>query len=464
MKRHLNETETGTSEAVVEDPTTMSRRRKPPPHDSFFQMEPISFHEDEDEHRLTFRRSAAFWCLGVLNNASYVLMISFAKTLNDGGTGIIFLVDLLPILLIKMSAPYWFDSVSYNARISMASLSTVLAFSILGTFENYYLRLVGVAFASVQCGLGEASLLGLAGRLDSQGSATQKGHCLTSFSSGAGFAGVFTFAFKWFCSDWMGWTMARTTWIAQVFALLYWGIYYKVLWKATGISLKSDKIASHPTEDQPLLVEGFSEQRNTHSCGSAAPLDTMGGSQRFQLVLSLWPYMTPLFMIFFFGYIMAAGVWSGIGLPQVGIPEDRQRFFTYANWSNQAGDFLSRTSGVFWTAPLPVLWLLPMLQGLHVTWFAYMAVHSQSRLYSGWVLYPNCFLFGSMGGSIYISAYKRICQDIPTEYREFSLSAASVADAFGVLVADVFGLFIQSCLYQHNGIPGAVVTCPIKPK
>jgi hypothetical protein len=29
------------------------------------------------------------------------------------------------------------------------------------------------------------------------------------------------------------------------------------------------------------------------------------------------------------------------------------------------------------------------------------------------------------------------------------------------LVADLVGLFLQSCLYEQNGLDGAVVSCPI---
>lgn len=34
--------------------------------------------------------------------------------------------------------------------------------------------------------------------------------------------------------------------------------------------------------------------------------------------------------------------------------------------------------------------------------------------------------------------------------------------SFGIILADVTGLFIQSCLYMFNNIPGAEVSCPIK--
>jgi len=63
---------------------------------------------------------------------------------------------------------------------------------------------------------------------------------------------------------------------------------------------------------------------------------------------------------------------------------------------------------------------------------------------------------------VYVNAYNRISSDLPTvSLREFALSAASVADSFGIVAADISGLFIQSCLYAKNGIEGAVVKCPM---
>jgi hypothetical protein len=52
--------------------------------------------------------------------------------------------------------------------------------------------------------------------------------------------------------------------------------------------------------------------------------------------------------------------------------------------------------------------------------------------------------------------------DLPESIAEFALSSASVADSFGILVADISGLYIQSCLYDVNGIQGAVVSCPFR--
>ena len=72
-----------------------------------------------------------------------------------------------------------------------------------------------------------------------------------------------------------------------------------------------------------------------------------------------------------------------------------------------------------------------------------------------------CFYVGLLGGGVYVNGYIRINAEVPKWKREFALSSASVADSLGIAVADIMGLFLQSCLYKANGIGGAIVSCPI---
>jgi len=121
---------------------------------------------------------------------------------------------------------------------------------------------------------------------------------------------------------------------------------------------------------------------------------------------------------------------------------------------------LSRSSGTIFKASLTTLWILPGIQFSLLLFFIWVvAIH---HIWYSWSLLILCFLAGLLGGGVYVNAYTRINSDIPAEQNEFALSSASVADSFGIILADVTGLFIQSCLYMFNNIPGAEVSCPIK--
>ena len=118
----------------------------------------------------------AFWCLGLLNNASYVIMLASAKDISEGGTALVFIANILPSLVIKLSAPYWFDKTCYHTRIMASAALMAISFLVVAIFTtptgmapttiHVSCQLVGVALASAQCGLGEASLLALAGLCD----------------------------------------------------------------------------------------------------------------------------------------------------------------------------------------------------------------------------------------------------------------------------------------------------------
>jgi hypothetical protein len=82
-------------------------------------------------------------------------------------------------------------------------------------------------------------------------------------------------------------------------------------------------------------------------------------------------------------------------------------------------------------------------------------------LYQQPILLLGAFYTGLLGGAVYVHGYKRITADYDQGQVELALSATSVAEGLGVLVADVASLFIQSCLYHIHGWTGAVVTCPI---
>lgn len=159
--------------------------------------------------------AAPFWVLGLLNNTTFVIMIASAKSISEGGTALVFISSVLPGLFVKLSAPFWFDRVSYRIRLGVGSALMAACFLVVGVFSgrNVAMELFGVALCSLQGSLGEASLLALAGKLDSRCEAfntgeepredpggetrkRKKGIYITAFSSGTGLAGVAGFAYK----------------------------------------------------------------------------------------------------------------------------------------------------------------------------------------------------------------------------------------------------------------------------
>lgn len=66
------------------------------------------------------RNLAAFWLLGLLNNISYVILLAGAAEISAGGVGLVFLADIAPTFLVKLTAPYWCVSQAWKWRRAAA--------------------------------------------------------------------------------------------------------------------------------------------------------------------------------------------------------------------------------------------------------------------------------------------------------------------------------------------------------
>ena len=104
---------------------------------------------------------------------------------------------------------------------------------------------------------------------------------------------------------------------------------------------------------------------------------------------------------------------------------------------------------------------MPILQCSIVAIFYRIASDHEWLLYDYRLLIP-CLYVGLLGGEVYVNAYVRINSDInPWSRRELAIGAASAADGMGIVLANFLGLYVQSCLYDVNGIGGATVSCPV---
>ena len=320
--------------------------------------------DDLDDHNIsgatirsapaTISLPVAFWFLGILNNASWVIMVACAKSISEGGTALVFLANTIPAFGIKASAPYWFDKVSYRIRFSVASVLMAAAFIIVASFiggghgsTDYSLgmQLLGVACMSAQCGLGEASLLALAGKCDALPAETRANNrhttpsnaCLTCFSSGTGLAGVFGFLWKFVFNDWLGISLRLTLWLALTLSGFYFIIYYCYLWNV-GSKVEYSEITKQQqqttTDEEMVSSTADSSDEYDATSSTATPIvkiEEMDTRQRMELLLSLWPYMVPLFLVYVAEYALQAGTWTAIGFPVDNV-EARNQFYEYSNW------------------------------------------------------------------------------------------------------------------------------------
>lgn len=327
--------------------------------------------------------------------------------------------------------------------------------------------------------------------------------CITAFSSGTGLAGVLGFGFVYACTNLINLSLSGTLVVALIFPLMYWKVFdiYLKQYMFDDISIErtgpneniqylvpcpheeeavqfqvGDSVSevhddfidnppcvssamsiAQPERDDESIISRYSRHSAIRSNSGQTTVSQMKNTERFYLVLSLWPYMVPLFVVYAAEYALQSGVWTAIGYPY-NDEQHRRSFYLASSWLYQAGVFISRSSGAFFTVPMWFLWLMPILQTLNLVLFYLNATfHTLQNNY----LFVGCFYAGLLGGAVYVQGYSRISRDLPVSIREFALASASVADSFGIILGDTTGLLLQACLYRANQIEGAVAICPI---
>lgn len=200
--------------------TTISSSPPPPGPDLSASLPPPS-------PRLSSRVRVAFFLLGLLNNVTYVVMIAGANTISSAAVGLVFLAAVGPSLLLKLSAPHWFHLVSYSVRAAACALLASASLLVVATTRSRIPQLCGVALSSLQSGLGEASMLALAG-------AVGGAEPVALWSSGTGAAGVAGFAWVAGLHQALGISFPATLLAGNVFAVAWVWTFFGLLPRGAG--------------------------------------------------------------------------------------------------------------------------------------------------------------------------------------------------------------------------------------
>ncbi|CAH0482438.1 unnamed protein product [Peronospora belbahrii] len=404
-----------------------------------------------------------FWILGFINNIGYVIMIAGAQEIIAGGVGLVYLVDIFPALLIKLSGPYWFQLVSYRYRTITGSIWMFLSFLIVAKgSHSLWLQLLGVAFSGLQSGMMEASFLAMSSFY------TSPIRCLTCWSSGTGLAGVGGYAWVAMFHLYADLSFQTTLELAMImFPLLYVLVFlfvldtsklppartcsYMSISEKDGVTETVMAVVDHTKDQYQQKMKEIKCVKSREEPSSFIDASTMQYKEKMRFILTLGPYIIPLTMVYWAEYTMQTGVWSAIGFP-VDSKEARTHFYAAAGFTYQAGVFISRSSGVLFQATRPILYLMPALQMVLLGFFTIVAA---THFWYNWGLLFVCFVVGLLGGGVYVNAYTLLSKEIPLSHVELALVAVSVGDTVGVMFADCAGLFLQGCLYSINHLSGA---------
>jgi len=372
----------------------------------------------------------------------------------------VLLADVVPGFTTKLVAPYVVHVVPYNVRVIALAAISVCGMLLIALSPNSQdgatiaVRMVGVMLASLSCGGGELSFLGLV---------HYYGHfALAAWGSGTGAAGLIGAGLYLVTTTWIG-LSERTSLLAfSLLPLVMVVSFFLVLpldplknstIKADGYErVNSAELPDNTNTidiDEPPFSEheGLLGDPESSSAAAATPKTSTSSSFWTQLKANLTrarslfiPYMVPLLIVYIAEYTINQGVAPTLLFPLDRTPfREYRSFYPTYNAIYQSGVFVSRTS----VAVLRVRQLYaPSL--LQVANLALLAAHAAwDFLPSVWVVFAVVFWEGLLGGLVYVNTFAEISERVPPDDREFSLSATTVSDSGGICIAGVLSMAVE---------------------
>ena len=278
----------------------------------------------------------AFFIIGIINNSTYVIMNAGAKEIAPSAVGFVYVCNVVPSFLCKLTGPYWFHMVTYKKRFQVAAICMIVAFfavAIGQLLKSTFLQFLGIALVSFQAGLGEASVLALSAFYE------EPRAVLTGWSSGTGVAGIFGYAWVAIFVYILDFSFSTCLLCSNVLPIAwYFTVFTYLPWPS---NINRDRNQQQNQEQGHLLLPGSdtmsfdmsldkSENSKAENTGTSngtedAPLETnvdlskaafqMSISERLHTTYRLWKYMIPLFVVYFAEYATQSGTWAAIGLP-----------------------------------------------------------------------------------------------------------------------------------------------------
>ncbi|XP_076851778.1 battenin isoform X2 [Brachyhypopomus gauderio] len=405
-------------------------------------------HTDQDDrsscHR--WRNQSGFWLLGLCNNFAYVVMLSAAHDIlkqqesqnttvptpapglqqsnssntsrydcNPVSTAAVLLADIIPTLLIKLTAPFLIHKVPYGFRVLTCVTTATASFLVVSFSSSVSMSILGVVFASVSSGLGEISFLSLTVYFSSD--------VLSGWGSGTGGAGVA--GALMYSALTQGGLSPRVTLLVMLLVPVVMAISYFILlvfpplfpqWKSRETQLGSSSVAQQSRERRPLLKDEeddacFQNEQNEEN-RTTGPLTFLDKLHILKLELL---------------YFRSA-------------PLSHAEQYRWYQTLYQIGVFISRTS-LFCIKIRKICWL-SVLQCMNAV-FLFFSVYYQF-LPNVWLVFVIVLYEGLLGGAAYVNIFYLIRTETGEDGREFAMAAASVGDSLGIALAGLAAFPVHS--------------------
>uniref|UniRef100_A0A8R1E210 Battenin n=1 Tax=Caenorhabditis japonica TaxID=281687 RepID=A0A8R1E210_CAEJA len=403
------------------------------------------------------RNTVAFWLLGLCNNFAYVVMLSAAKDILEKdskhvekpcresvttrecqlmSTGSVLLADIIPALIIKITAPLFIQRVPFGIRHITVVLLQAASFLIVGFSDNTLFALFGVVLASFGSGLGEISYLALTSNYPST--------VVAAWSSGTGGAGIVGALVYALLTDPKLLALSPKHAILQMltlpflFSIAYWSILQiprsvhraRILAPSTWIIRAVQRTRDSDEEDESLLnQEDDDDDEDTES--------------KWQKTSPLLKFMIPLISVYLAEYYINQGLLELLEFDcSHGFQMSSESQYRWFQVTYQLGVFVSRSSSNLLTIATRFLPLLAVLQILNAAFFTAVAIYP--ILPHILLAFTVIFFEGLLGGASYVNTFRAVHRDICPEDREYSMGVVSISDTIGIVLAGFLAMPVHN--------------------
>jgi battenin len=366
--------------------------------------------------------------------------------------GTVLLADVIPSMVVKLTAPYYIHLVPYNVRIWLLSAISATGMLLVGyssaarDASGITIKMAGIVLASLSSGGGELSFLGLTHYYGSVS--------LAAWGSGTGGAGLIGAGAYALLTTTFGLSVRGTLLASALLPLIMMFSFFVVLPHGPLKAAKQSNAQYQPVPDDEEAespeVTGLLSQPNERSISPAytrrSRLQTITHSLATKLNRArslVIPYMLPLFLVYVAEYTINQGVAPTLLFPLESTPFTHFRAF-YPTYGAiyQLGVFISRSSLPF--IRVRTLYTPSILQVLNLIGLTAHAMYP--FVPTVWFVFAIVFWEGLLGGLVYVSTFAAIREEVPEDDREFSLGATTVSDSAGICLAGFVSIGMEKAL------------------
>ncbi|CDM37169.1 hypothetical protein DTO013E5_9480 [Penicillium roqueforti] len=411
------------------------------------------------------RVCVAFWLFGLINNVLYVIILSAAVDLvgPDVPKGVVLLADVIPSFATKLVAPYFIHLVPYSIRVLVFAFLSTVGMLVVAMSPGYTdggtisSKIAGIILASLSCGAGELSFVGLTHFYGP--------FSLAAWGSGTGAAGLVGAGAYAVATSALGFSVHVTLLVSACLPAIMGLSFFVVLPRSPLRSAESDADSYRavegggPVEEDEVDDGAGGEDEGLLGVSHNSPAHksihvNQGGSWQDQTRMNLRrikglfiPFMIPMLLVYIAEYVINQGVAPTLLFPLRESPFDHFRsFYPTYNAIYQVGVFISRSSTPFFR--IHKLYLPSLLQVVNLVLLTLHAMFD--FIPTVWLVFIIVFWEGLLGGVVYVNTFAEIAERVPKEDREFSLGATTVSDSGGICIAGFLsmGWEVWLCSWQ----------------